>query len=73
MIESEEIKLVQMQEDQFADLDRKLQQVEQLRRDNKQRVSEIKTIFQFSICFHVASHSYFSCFFCFIIDCYRSI
>ena len=40
LIESEEIKLVQMQEDQFADLDRKLQQVEQLRRDNKQRVSE---------------------------------
>jgi hypothetical protein len=37
LIESEEIKLAQMAEDQFADLDRKLQQVEQLRRDNKQR------------------------------------
>lgn len=37
LIESEDIKIAQMAEDQYADLDRKLQQVEQLRRDNKQR------------------------------------
>jgi hypothetical protein len=37
LIESEGSKLIQMAEDQFADLDRKLQQVEQLRRDNKER------------------------------------
>ena len=37
LIESEETKLAQMQGTQFADLDRKLQQVEQVRRDNRQR------------------------------------
>lgn len=37
LIESEEVKLAQMQEEQFAELDRKLRQVEQLRSDNKKR------------------------------------
>lgn len=37
LIESEEQKLAQLQEEQFADLDKKLRQVEQLRSDNKKR------------------------------------
>jgi flagellar biosynthesis GTPase FlhF len=37
LIESEEAKIAKLQEDQFADLDRKLRQVEQLRTENKKR------------------------------------
>ena len=37
LIESEEAKIAQLQEDQFTELDRKLRQVEQLRNDNKKR------------------------------------
>lgn len=37
LLESEEQKLFKQQEEQFADLDRQLQQVEQLRQENRQR------------------------------------
>jgi flagellar biosynthesis GTPase FlhF len=37
LIESEEAKIAKLQEDQFAELDRKLRQVEQLRSENKKR------------------------------------
>jgi hypothetical protein len=37
LIDSEESRVAQAQEDQFADLDRKLKQVEQMRQENKQR------------------------------------
>lgn len=37
LIENEEAKLSQMQEDQFSELDQRLRQVEQLREDNRKR------------------------------------
>jgi hypothetical protein len=37
LIETEEAKLSQLQEDQFSELDQRLKQVEQLREDNRKR------------------------------------
>jgi hypothetical protein len=37
LLEKEEAKITQLQEDQFSDLDRRLRQVEQLREDNRKR------------------------------------
>lgn len=37
LLETEEAKISQMQEDQFSELDKRLKQVEQLREDNKKR------------------------------------
>lgn len=37
LIEGEEAKISQLQEDQFSELDQRLKQVEQLREDNRKR------------------------------------